>query len=124
MLLDAGSIPAVSTINTFQVVSRRTKTCVTHYENAGFFFRTYRKKPSHPNVLTVFLTVSANIKIPSKTVYCQNTPKLAIALSDTQVRNVKPKQKPYKLADGAGLYLLVNPDGAIGAWIIGLMKND
>jgi integrase len=29
----------------------------------------------------------------------------------TQVKNAKPKVKPYKLADGHGMYLLVNPNG-------------
>jgi hypothetical protein len=28
----------------------------------------------------------------------------------TQPRTAKPKEKPYKLSDGGGLYLLVNPD--------------
>ena len=28
-----------------------------------------------------------------------------MALTDTQIRNVKPTEKPYKLADGGGLYL-------------------
>jgi hypothetical protein len=32
--------------------------------------------------------------------------------SDRSVRNAKGKTKPYKLADGGGLYLLVKPDGA------------
>ncbi|MCM1512122.1 MAG: Arm DNA-binding domain-containing protein [Oxalobacter formigenes] len=27
-----------------------------------------------------------------------------------QPRNAKPKEKPYKLADGGSLYLLVSPD--------------
>ena len=31
-------------------------------------------------------------------------------LTDVAIRNAKPKTKPYKLADGGGLYLLVNPD--------------
>ena len=35
-----------------------------------------------------------------------------MALSDTNVRNAKLRQKPYKLADGGGLYLLVSPTGA------------
>lgn len=39
-------------------------------------------------------------------------PKLVTPLTDIQVRNAKPKEKPYKLTDGGGLYLLVNPDGA------------
>lgn len=32
-------------------------------------------------------------------------------LSDTAIRSAKPQEKPYKLADGGGLYLLVNPTG-------------
>jgi hypothetical protein len=39
-------------------------------------------------------------------------PKLATPLTDIQSRNAKPKEKPYKLTDGGGLYLLINPDGA------------
>lgn len=39
-------------------------------------------------------------------------PKLATPLTDVQIRTAKPKDKPYKLADGGGLYLLVNTDGA------------
>jgi hypothetical protein len=30
-------------------------------------------------------------------------------LSDKQCNNAKPKEKPYKIADGSGLYLLVQP---------------
>ena len=32
-------------------------------------------------------------------------------LTACQVETAKPKEKPYKLADGGGLYLLVNPNG-------------
>ncbi|VCU71920.1 Putative prophage CPS-53 integrase [Pigmentiphaga humi] len=32
-------------------------------------------------------------------------------LTDTAVSQAKPRAKPYKLANGDGLYLLVNPDG-------------
>ena len=32
-------------------------------------------------------------------------------LTDTAVRNAKPKEKSYKLTDGKGLYLLVNQAG-------------
>jgi len=39
-------------------------------------------------------------------------PKLATPLTDVQPRNAKAKDKPYKLADGGGLYLLINADGA------------
>lgn len=34
-----------------------------------------------------------------------------MALSDAKVRNAKPKQKPYKIYDGDGLFLLVKPSG-------------
>jgi integrase len=33
-------------------------------------------------------------------------------LTDTAIRNAKPKDKPYKLADEKGLFLLVNPNGS------------
>lgn len=39
-------------------------------------------------------------------------PKLAVPLTDTQVRNAKPKDKPYTLADGGGMYLEVAPSGS------------
>lgn len=37
-----------------------------------------------------------------------------MALSDTALRNAKPTDKPYKLYDEKGLYLIVNPNG--GKW--------
>ncbi|MHA7859441.1 MAG: tyrosine-type recombinase/integrase [Henriciella sp.] len=33
-------------------------------------------------------------------------------LTDTKIRNLKPKEKPYKVADGEGLYLQVTPNGS------------
>jgi integrase len=39
-------------------------------------------------------------------------PKLADGLTDTKIRNAKPKEKPYKLSDGNGLTLLINPNGS------------
>lgn len=33
-------------------------------------------------------------------------------LSDAKVRNAKPRMKPYKMADGEGLFLLVSPSGS------------
>ncbi|PTQ12660.1 integrase [Sphingomonas oleivorans] len=35
-----------------------------------------------------------------------------MALTDTAIRNARPKAKPYKVADSQGLYLLVNPRGS------------
>ena len=35
-----------------------------------------------------------------------------MVLTDTHIRNAKPKAKSYKLSDGGGMYLLVKPDGA------------
>ncbi len=34
-----------------------------------------------------------------------------MSLTDFAVRAAKGKLKPYKMADGGGLYLLVKPDG-------------
>src|SRR5262245_23106833 len=33
-------------------------------------------------------------------------------LSDAKIRTTKPKAKPFKLTDGAGLYLEIRPSGA------------
>ena len=33
-------------------------------------------------------------------------------LKDTQLKNAKPKAKPYKLTDGEGLHIEINPNGA------------
>jgi hypothetical protein len=35
-----------------------------------------------------------------------------MALTDTAVRNAQPRETPYKLTDGDGLTLLINPDGS------------
>lgn len=39
-------------------------------------------------------------------------PKLITPLTDIQIRTAKPKDKPYKLSDGGGLYVEVTPGGA------------
>lgn len=39
-------------------------------------------------------------------------PKIVSPLTDTQIKNAKPKDKPFKLFDGGGLYLEVNPIGS------------
>ncbi|CDH02575.1 Arm DNA-binding domain-containing protein [Xenorhabdus bovienii] len=33
-------------------------------------------------------------------------------LTDTKIKNAKPKDKPYSLPDGNGLYLEIRPTGA------------
>lgn len=33
-------------------------------------------------------------------------------LTDSAIKTAKPQDKPYKLADGLGLYLLINPNGS------------
>ena len=33
-------------------------------------------------------------------------------LSDVQIRNLKPKEKPYKVSDFEGLFVLVKPNGS------------
>ncbi|MFC6033573.1 tyrosine-type recombinase/integrase [Pseudoduganella danionis] len=39
-------------------------------------------------------------------------PKLITPLTDIQLRNAKPTEKPYKLSDGGGLYVEVMPNGS------------
>ncbi len=38
--------------------------------------------------------------------------RLAVPLTDSRIRQVRPAAKPVKLADGGGMYLLVRPDGS------------
>ena len=40
-------------------------------------------------------------------------PKLAVRLTDIKVKAAKPKENPYKLAAGRGLYLLVKSVGRL-----------
>ena len=35
-----------------------------------------------------------------------------MSLTETAVRNAKPREKPYKLSDEKGLYVQVNPNGS------------
>lgn len=37
---------------------------------------------------------------------------MPMSLSDAKARNAKPKTKPYKIADGEGLFLLITPSGS------------
>ncbi|MDE2422208.1 MAG: integrase arm-type DNA-binding domain-containing protein [Gammaproteobacteria bacterium] len=39
-------------------------------------------------------------------------PKIAKPLTDKEIKAAKPIDKPYKLSDGGGLYLLINKDGS------------
>lgn len=39
-------------------------------------------------------------------------PKIAAPLTDIQVKNAKPREKAYKLADGGGMYLEITPAGS------------
>ncbi|WP_150119764.1 Arm DNA-binding domain-containing protein [Collimonas pratensis] len=38
-------------------------------------------------------------------------PKLATPLTETQIAELKPRPKRYKIGDGHGLYILVEPTG-------------
>lgn len=46
--------------------------------------------------------------MPPKT-HAPKMPKIVPPLTDVQVKNARPRDKPYKLADGGGLYLEVMP---------------
>jgi len=36
-----------------------------------------------------------------------------MAVTDTQLRNAKGQTKPRKIADGGGLFILINPDDSL-----------
>jgi len=38
--------------------------------------------------------------------------RLTTPLTDTQLKNVKPKDKKYKLFDGGGLFMQINPNAS------------
>ncbi len=44
-------------------------------------------------------------------------------LTDTSVKSSKPKESPYKLSDGGGMYLLVKPNGG-KYWHLAYRFND
>ena len=47
-------------------------------------------------------------------------------LNDRQIKNAKPVEKPYKLTDGHGRYLLIKPNGGksnTGGWIMQLIAS-
>ena len=45
-------------------------------------------------------------------------------LSETACRNAKPKDKPYKVSDGEGLYLFVQPSGSRLWRMTGFLRQD
>jgi len=57
----------------------------------------------HPTCLGVHLGVPSYLQK-------NDTPKMP--LTHIQITKAKPKTKPYKIADGGGLFLLVNPSGS------------
>jgi len=46
-----------------------------------------------------------------------------MALTDTAIKNAKPKAKPYKLADEKGLHLLVHPSAPFVLIPLKSLKN-
>ena len=44
-------------------------------------------------------------------------------LTDATIRNAKANDKPYKISDGGGIYLLVNPKGAKYWWMKYYLKG-
>jgi hypothetical protein len=42
----------------------------------------------------------------------QKMPKTTAPLTDTQIKNAKPKEKDYTLTDGNGLQLLIKANGS------------
>jgi hypothetical protein len=58
------------------------------------------------------LTVTKTVSQRYRCIATAKMPKIATPLTETQVRLAKPTEKPYKLTDGGGIYLLVKPSGS------------
>ena len=46
-----------------------------------------------------------------------------MGMTNTQIKNAKPKDSPYKLSDQGGLYLFVKPNGS-KVWRYDYKLND
>jgi hypothetical protein len=71
------------------------------------------QNPAEPGAYGVFCSLLIHgypLQAGYATGYDSNTGKQAI-LTDTQCRTAKPRDKPYKLSDGKGLYLEIKPTG-------------
>lgn len=75
------------------------------YKALGFFFGTHE----YAQILcyTVNFTVRFTVQRPYR-----ETRTVNMKLTDAKIRNAKPLEKAYKLADGKGMYLLIKPTGA------------
>ena len=100
-----GSIPTSSTIYPSQNIRQSLKTRVTAGFLLGFYPGRDKAVRCHP------LVTAGNFAgnwVVTEASYQQ------MALTDVAVRNARPPEKPQKLADGKGLYLLLAPSG--GKW--------
>ena len=100
-----GSIPTSSTIYPSQNIRQSLKTRVTAGFLLGFYPGMDKAVRWHPLVTAGNF---AGNRVATEESYQQ------MALTDAAVRNARPPEKPQKLADGKGLYLLLAPSG--GKW--------
>ncbi len=106
--MDAGSIPAASTNNTFQEVPESLIKPCFHCENTALLFLVDPTKFLTSHIFGgTFEGISQHQKDR-----CPQMAKIVKPLTAAQIKNSKPKDKPYKLADGNGLYLEVMPTGS------------
>lgn len=107
----AGSIPASGTKISSTAVQRSLRNPHQHWL-CGFFvvYGSLWLSIAIPPGQGVFFGVSRHFRHTPK----KNTP--TMPLTDTTCRQAKPAEKPYKLADSGGLYLLVNQAGKYWRW--------
>jgi len=110
VLADAGSIPAASTIYPSKGVQESSENRLNLAWLGGFLFSGVQNRPLTSNIGGG--NFGGNCSPPKCAT--PKMPKITEPLKDLQVKNAKPKDKPYKLADGGGLYLLVTPTGGKG----------
>lgn len=76
---------------------------------AGFCFFACIQVQRHPAIMQpILLARGLTVFSDARKIM----PKLAIPLTDAKVQAIIPRDNPYKLGDGGGLYLYVQPSGS------------
>lgn len=88
------------------------KSCCRASRGLGSLFKIDKRTGKAPGSWKGWIAVYSEEEIPATIKQPLKSPIKMNKLSDTKVKLLKPKQKPYKVFDGEGMYLLINPNGS------------